>query len=94
MSHSPTNSSSSCELHYPDVWEFVARNEYRPSFNSSTWLATRINCNPEFVYMYKIKSTCFVVAYTLLLVMFAKNFMIRLIRYALPPSHDLNSSSL
>ncbi len=74
MSEVSVNSSSSCDLRYPDVWEFVARNESLP------WLASHINCDPEFVYVYKIKSMCFVVAYTLLLCMFAKNFMFRLIR--------------
>ena len=63
---------SNCELTFPDIRMYMASNGSLPS--SYTY------CDPNFLYLYKVKSLCFVMLYTIMLAMYTKNFIIRLIR--------------
>jgi hypothetical protein len=78
------DSASTCELTYPDVQMYLNDHSGNGSLPSSAWLELYTDCAPQHLLAYKIKSLCFVGVYTVLLAMYSKSFLARLIRYALP----------
>ena len=83
------DSASTCELTYPDVRMYLSYHSGNGSLPSPAWLELSTDCTPQLLLAYKIKSLCFVAVFTILLVMYSKSFLARLIRYDLPPLTSL-----